>query len=346
MNFGRKYVVVLDTNEDSSGEETVRNMPEEINTMLRYFSKYYTKEQLIENMEKYNLENMLELVKQYFIKEFKYAGDGIELSNCYKNMLACYINDDERPAFIHVDELFESTIMAFLLGMFKWSKDFKDLEVYGCCFKYILYILNDVCIFGEMQEVNANQFILEVVKDDIQILQLAEDCYWAIIVFMFAHEIAHAYWKSLGKYSMEEQSQEEEFIADKIAYHILLKMIMEKQMFLNEYTYLAPIMFMDFMDLIYYTDKILYNIEFVEGTHPAPVKRKEELFEVVNQDEYDFNTVDGNDLYGGFCDVYDEYKIQVSLKTERGKLDRIIHTERRMKMRGNVENEQKGSNGV
>lgn len=348
ISFERKYVVAPDNYDDFRfGGETVRNLTEEISTMLEYFSKYYTEEQLMENMKKYNLENMFDLVKKYFIKEFKYVGDGIELSSCYQNMLSCYIHDDEeRPVFIHVDELFESTVMAFLLGMFKWSKDFDDSEVYGSCFKYILYILNDVCIFGEMQEVNANQFILNVVKDDVQILQLAEDCYWTIIVFMLAHETAHVYLTSLGDSSMKEQPQREEFCADKIAYHIVLKIIMEEQMLLKEYTYLAPMMFMDFMDLIYYTDKVLYNTEFVEEKHPAPVKRKEQLFEVVNQDEYDFDTVDGNHLYGGFCDVYDEYRIQVSLKTERGKLDRIIHTERRMKMKGKVEYEQKGSTGI
>lgn len=40
---------------------------------------------------------------------------------------------------------------------------------------------------------SANKVLLETVNGDIQILQLAEDCYWTIVVFSLAHEIAHAY---------------------------------------------------------------------------------------------------------------------------------------------------------
>ena len=53
-----------------------------------------------------------------------------------------------------------------------------------------------------------------------------------------------------------------------------------------------------------------------------------------NKDEYDFDTVDGNHLYSGFLDVYDEYKDQVLLKMERGKLDKVLHIKRRNQMRG------------
>lgn len=42
---------------------------------------------------------------------------------------------------------------------------------------YILYLLNDVCIFGEMQEAEANRTLMDTLNGDIQILQLAEDCY-------------------------------------------------------------------------------------------------------------------------------------------------------------------------
>lgn len=63
------------------------------------------------------------------------------------------------------------------MAMFKWSKDFSNLDIYGKCFKYILYLLNDVCIFGEMQEAEANRTLMDTLNGDIQILQLAEDCY-------------------------------------------------------------------------------------------------------------------------------------------------------------------------
>jgi hypothetical protein len=145
-------------------------------------------------MKRHNLQTMFHLVKNYFEKEYGYVGTEIELSNRYQNTINSYIYYDKiKPAFVHIDELFESTVMAFLLAMFKWSKDFENLETYGECFKYVLFLMNDVCIFGEMQSESANKVLLETVNGDIQILQLAEDCYWTIVVFSLAHEIAHAY---------------------------------------------------------------------------------------------------------------------------------------------------------
>jgi len=94
-----------------------------------------------------------------------------------KSLLTAIYNDEKNPIFVHIDELFESTVIGFLMAMFKWSKDFSNLDIYGKCFKYILYLLNDVCIFGEMQEAEANRALMDTLNGDIQILQLAEDCY-------------------------------------------------------------------------------------------------------------------------------------------------------------------------
>jgi hypothetical protein len=75
---------------------------------------------------------MLAVVKKYFIKEYGYAGTEIELSNRYQNSINSYFyNNKKNPAFVHIDELFESTVMGFILAMFKWSKDFDNLDIYG-----------------------------------------------------------------------------------------------------------------------------------------------------------------------------------------------------------------------
>lgn len=322
------------------GGLTVRDMPREMETMLQYFPNYFTEQQLRDNMKKYNLHNMFEIVKKYFFQEYGYKGSDIELSNKYQNTINSYIyNDKWNPAFIHIDELFESTIMTFLLAMFKWSKDFTNLEVYGECFIFVLYLLNDVCIFGEMQEEVANKSLLNVVQGDIQILQLAEDCYWTIVVFSLAHEIAHAYLESSERCYSKRHPEKEEFDADAMAYHIVLKIIMDEDSILQKYTYLAPMMYMDFFDLYYYTDRVLYKTVFYDPQHPTPIKRKNRLFAIVDKKEYDFDTIDGNHLYSGFLDVYDEYRDQVLLKMERGKLNDILRTEKRARMRRGAEDE-------
>lgn len=315
------------------GGSSLKDEERGIRTMLKYFSSYFTEEQLKENMARYNLQTLFDIVKKYFAKEYGYIGTEIELSNLYQSSINSYIyNDRVNPAFVHIDELFESTVMGFLLAMFKWSKDFENLETYGECFKYVLYLMSDACIFGEMQDVDAHQALLNTINGDIQILQLAGDCYRTIVIFSLAHEIAHAYLAAIGVEYTKEHPEKEEYDADMIAYHIVLKIIMEKKgsdTILEDYTYLAPMIYMDFFDLYYYTDRVLYKTIFRDKQHPVPAKRKNRLFMVVDKDEYDFNTVDGNHLYSGFLDVYDEFKDQILLKMERGKLDKIVWTEKR-----------------
>ena len=319
------------------GGSSVKDDEMGMQRMLQNFSGLFTEEQLRKNMEKYNLQKMFGVVKEYFKKEYGYADDSIILSNNYQQTINSYIyNDRENPAFIHIDELFESTVIAFLLSMFKWSKDFGNLEIYSECFIYVLFLMNDVCIFGEMQALDANNALLHLLNGDMQIMKLAEDCYWTIVVFSMAHEIAHAYLAHIGKKYSERHPEKEEYDADAIAYDIVLKIIMKEsneEPILEKYTYLAPAMYMDFFDLYYYTDRVLYKTMLSDSEHPNPVKRKGKLFAIVDKDEYDFDTIDGNHLYGGFLDVYDEYRDQVFLKKEKGKLDKIIHTERRNRMR-------------
>lgn len=328
------------------GGQPLKNEERGMRLMLQYFSEYFTEEQLRANMQHYNLENMFVLVKKYFQKEFNYTGGDIELNNRYQRSVNSYIYDDtENPAVIHIDELFESTVMAFFLAVFKWSKDFENLEIYGNCFRYLLYLMNDVCILGEMQGEDANRAMLEMVAGDLQILQLAEDCYWTVLAFSLAHEIAHAYLSSIGKVYTKQHPEKEEYDADAIAYHIVLKIIMDKEennSILEEYTYLAPMMYMDFFDLMFYTDRVLYKTEVYDLSHPAVKKRKNHLFGIADRPEYDFDTVDGNHLYSGFLDVHDEFKDQVLLKMERGKLDKILRTGQREEMRRRENDEETG----
>lgn len=319
------------------GGSTLKNDSRGMKLMLHYFSKYFTEGQILSNMQRYNVENMLAIVKDYFLKEYGYAGDSIELNNRYQRTINSYIyNDEKNPAVVHIDELFESTMMAFFLAMFKWSKDFDNLEVYGNCYLYVLFLMNDVSILGEMQGEDANRELLEMVADDLQILQLAEDCYWTVLAFSLAHEVAHAYLANIGKKYTKEHPEKEEFDADEIAYHIVLKIIMDKEargIVLEPYTYLAPMMYMDFFDMIYYTDRILYKTFFYNDTHPALKKRKGWLFAIVDRDEYILDTREGNYLYRGFNEVYKEYKIQTILKMEKGKLTKILRTKQREKLK-------------
>ncbi len=218
MPFIEKFMVPQLYELFKLGGDIVKDDERGIRKMLQYFSVFFTEKQLRNNMQHYNLSQMFKLVKEYFKKEYGYKADDIALSNLYQHTINSYIYDDkENPVFIHIDELFESTVISFLLVMLKWSKDFNNLDVYSECFRYTLFLMNEVCIFGNMQGQYAHDVLLRLVTGDLQIMQLAEDCYWTIVVFSLAHEVAHAYLADIGKRYSEKHPEKEEFDADMIA---------------------------------------------------------------------------------------------------------------------------------
>ena len=103
------------------GGESVKDEEKGIKRIMKYYhDSGLTEEQLRENNKKYNLEQMLQIVKEYFGMEYGYRGEGIVLSNRYQRSVNSYIFlEDEREQFVHIDELFESSIMAFFLIIFK-----------------------------------------------------------------------------------------------------------------------------------------------------------------------------------------------------------------------------------
>lgn len=320
------------------GGEVTRDIEFAIELIQDYLPKELVPEPVIrENLNQYNLENMLETVRGYFKRDYDFQDERIELNNRYQKTVSSYVwlgEKEEESRFLHIDELFESAVLSFLLVFFKWSKDFRNLDTYGFCFLYTLFILNDVSILGELPDEKSCRTLMEEIHGDMQVINLAEDCYWTITAFTIAHEIAHLYLKEKPVKKGKRAIRKEEFDADGIAYDIVLKMIMEsrgkerKNRILEEYTYMAPMMYMDYFDLLYYTDYVLYRTRLNTYTHPLPIKRKARLFAVLRDDQYMFDTVDGNHLYGGFLDVYDEYRTQVLLKRARGKLDSIIRPAR------------------
>lgn len=317
------------------GGESVKDEEKGIKQMMKYYHDFgLTEEQLRENNKKYNPEQMLQIVKEYFGREYGYRGEGIVLSNRYQRSVNSYIFlEDEKEQFVHIDELFESSIMAFFLVIFKWSKEFDNLEVYSNCFTYLLFIMNDVSILGDIPNEKSNEMLMQIIDGDTQIMNLASLCYWTVVIFSLAHEVAHSYFASIGE--KFPNRKKEEFEADAVAYDIVLKIIIdcsrkgEVNRIIEDYAYLSPVMYMQYFNLFYYTDRVLYNRMIMTNTHPLPNERICHLFAIANDDKYDFDTENGNHLYAGFLDAYDEYRTQLLIKKERGKLDKIIRTEKR-----------------
>lgn len=333
------------------GGETTKDIEFGIKILLEHLPKdQFSEDTMRENLEKYNFHNLMKVIENYFEKEYQYTDHKLEINNRYQHSVGSYIwlgENEEESHFIHMDELFEAVILSFFLVIFKWSKEFGDPEAYGFCFRYLLFLMNDVSIIGMLPDRESSQTLLEQVCYDQQLMNLAEDCYWTVAAFTIAHEIAHGYIKKNQTKMPETASefQEEEIRADRIAYDIVLKIIdtdrkkPRAERILEEYTYLAPVMYMDYFDLLYYTDRVLYKSRILGDSHPFPKKRKKILFSIPYDDKYFFDTEMGNDLYNCFLDVFDEFKEQVLLKMERGKLDAIIRPERMRE--GEVEDDKK-----
>lgn len=276
---------------------------------------------------------MLNLVREAFQRWYNFDCVDIFLNNSYQKDFNSYAYvDRHNPVFIHVDQLLETIILNFMLVVLKWAKEVENSADESSLFRYLVFLMNELCIFGRLPAEDAKAALMHKVSDDQQIMNLASDCNWAIMVFTVAHEIAHAYQMNTNPCYWEKHLKEAEFDADAIAYDILLRLIMDKQerfLVMEEYTYLAPMMYMDFFNLYYYTDYILYGTLYNSHTHPTPEERKNALFTIVDKDIYQLDTEEGNVVYQWFCLVYDLFVEKLRQHKESGKLDGIIHKELR-----------------
>ena len=120
MPFLEKFMVQQSYDIFRFGGESIKNDEVGIQRMLQNFPEVLEEEQIRKNMKKYNLPKMFELVKKYFKKEYDFEENTIQLSNCYQKTINSYIyNNQKNPTFIHIDELFESTVLSFFITMFK-----------------------------------------------------------------------------------------------------------------------------------------------------------------------------------------------------------------------------------
>lgn len=91
------------------GGEEIKNDEVGIQRMLQNFSGLLTEEQIRENMKKYNLPKMFELVKEYFKKEYDFEGN-IQYSDLYSVVLVlCATGLIFIPEVVYVRDIYEKT---------------------------------------------------------------------------------------------------------------------------------------------------------------------------------------------------------------------------------------------
>ena len=312
-----------------------------IELRTKLFQEYIeelTSRQIQQSFEEKNLNTLFEDLCLQFEKLYGEKIENVELINRYQKGIRVSAYTSKLYPAIYVDELFESTLMSFLYVCFLWSEFENDPEIWSFCFRYMLFIFHEQCILGEMVcETDLKRILEYISKKDPHIFYQASDCYWTILTFCLSHELAHIYFDRMGRESITyKQRRQEEFDADRIAYDMVLHIIMEDAKYpenkrrLYEFTSLAPMILMEYFDLFYYTDRVLYKQWVNDNIHPTPIKRKNQLFGILYKPEYELKTNEANALFHAVLNVTDRgYKDNLLLKMHRGKLTNVLDYERR-----------------
>lgn len=316
----------------------VQDIDSGIRRYLKYFGRESNYEEAVSAYQERNIKTLLDGVCKEFSVRYQFEIDEVELINRYQKGICVSAYTSQIHPAVYVDELFESTVTSFLLISFLWSEFEEEEDIWSFAFSSMLYVFHEQCILGEMVSESALEGLLKIVAEkDPHLADLAADCFWTILAFAMSHELAHIYFGKNGRATQtRRQKRQEEYDADRIAYDLVLRLIMkdarkpEKERSLYEHTYLAPMMLMEFFDLFYYTDRVLYKQWVDDWEHPEPIRRKNQLFGIADRPEYQFNTEEGNVLYHGLLDVTDkDYKPNLLLKMERGKLSSVLDDKRR-----------------
>ena len=78
--------------------------------------------------------------------------------------------------------------------------------------------MNDVSILGDIPNEKSNEMLLQIIDGDTQIMNLASSCYWTVVIFSLAHEVAHSYFASIGeKFPNRKKEEFELWLKSQIA---------------------------------------------------------------------------------------------------------------------------------
>jgi hypothetical protein len=123
-----------------------------------------------------------------------------------------------------------------------------------------------------------------------------------------------------------------EFEADKLAYDIFLSIIEKRKMgqfdggdftkSFQEYTYLAPAMFMGFLQTVKLVEKILYDKTIESAFFETMIQRKTAIIDRIEDVDFDIDTEIGNQLYGGYEESLDVFARALVATEKSGLLEK------------------------
>ncbi len=287
-------------------------------------------EEAIRNaMYNHSIDKILKKVLEKFEQIYSYRNDNIEIiKNRTKGTLSVEIGEN----CIFFDRNLEDSLHEFFMVTMIWGKYIDDEDKYGRFFNYLTVVL-----IGIIQNKTCNIYSFEYIGDEIRqgtsIANVAVGCQYFCVYFCIAHEVAHRYLEDINCMTNRKTNPvQSEYQADSIAYHVVLHLMEDESKLnsdsdreLSDFCYLSPMMFFDFWELIFYVDRVIFK-KYVENDdkHPEVKKRRDSLFNVPYEDEFSFDTDQGNDLYAGFLDVIDKYKTELLYREKTGQLNSLL----------------------
>ena len=235
---------------------------------------------------------------------------------------------------IYLDELVSNALFEYIATYYIWAKDYTDSNVFTFCFQYMATILNYASRLGLLtNDEKKSELITQIsTRCDDNAVNLISDLYWSCLAFAFCHEIAHIYLDHTEYAPADlEEAWSLEYAADAVGYDVYLQIIQSAKDHsrnpfagvFHDYLYTAPMILLKHYEDTYYLGYWLFG-ERTGNSHPPLNERINKLLQISEQEQYTFDTNEGNILLNNYLDVSDWFREQLILKLQRGKLNNFI----------------------
>lgn len=293
------------------------------------------RQQIEQNLEDYAPERIFQSTRSLYSKLYQFDCGDVNLSLNHQKAASYMLTDafGDRHPIIHVDTYLFSMLYSIPAIMFAWSAAAADHdeETVRKCFTLAVCTLNEVGNWEEIPGEGMTTLFQDIMRNYIDVNQFAENCLYTMYVFIYAHEIAHLQFEHAQLATKQQASGHrdirQELAADRQAYRLVLYAItnhsFDKQ-YVTPDAYLAPLMLMDILSLQKATDRALHQIEKSPINPQELTERRQCLFGIIDDPQYQFDTVTGNRIYNCFLDICDDYQERLESKKRDGSLSTVI----------------------
>lgn len=222
---------------------------------------------------------------------------------------------------VYVDELILVALFKYVATYYLWAKDFEDRELFLCCFRYAIGLLNYSCHLGVVTNDERKAQLVERIRSccDIKGVNLIFDLYWSCLAFAYCHKLTHIYLKHVELENQPDTLWKTAYEADTVGFNVYLRIIETvyeniREPFagiFHDYLYVAPMILFQFYGDTYFMSYWLFG-ERAGGSHPPLNERFNALLRISEQPEYTFETSEGNDLLNNYaCVIIDLFSKKV-----------------------------------